>query len=502
IEIDASVQTKAMQVGITPTKRFAKVYPDARSQRFDVKRERDLPLFQARIYVREGNEGARTFQAWAKQACGIRVYFEGFRVLPYGEPKNDWLQLDADYKTRSRTLTLLDEKGFEPPVDDPDEALVFIGNSAFFGGVFLTAEGSSGLKMLVNREGFVSGTSFDSLVDALRTAVYLSVRVRAAAKKPTRQKRRLDRSQVKDDRQEDVVSRLELSQAVGVTIERAAGFAREAKALAATGNVQAAANKIDDAAAEFSKGAEVSERLMTEGKILRVMASVGTQMTAFVHEIRSILGMSQALEAAVSEISTAFKLPATHRRRLAELRSAISDLRRGIERQASYLVDIVSPDARRRRSRQKLAERLEAACRIVAGPAARRHISIENDIPAELKSPLMFPAELTVIFSNLLTNAVKACEDMGRIRATGEIDSEGNTIVRIENSGVSVDLKNAERWFRPFESTTTDIDPILGQGMGMGLPITRNLLEEYGAQIEFVRPSRNFATAIQIIFLK
>ena len=38
-----------------------------------------------------------------------------------------------------------------------------------------------------------------------------------------------------------------------------------------------------------------------------------------------------------------------------------------------------------------------------------------------------------------------------------------------------------ERWFRPFESSTVEIDSFLGQGMGLGLTITRNMLEPYGA---------------------
>jgi signal transduction histidine kinase len=69
----------------------------------------------------------------------------------------------------------------------------------------------------------------------------------------------------------------------------------------------------------------------------------------------------------------------------------------------------------------------------------------------------------------------------------------------VENTGTAVDLEDAERWFRPFESTTLETDPVLGQGMGMGLPITRNMLEEYGASIQFVSPSRGFATAIEIV---
>jgi signal transduction histidine kinase len=112
----------------------------------------------------------------------------------------------------------------------------------------------------------------------------------------------------------------------------------------------------------------------------------------------------------------------------------------------------------------------------------------------------MFPAELTVVFSNLLTNAVKAAGEAGRIRATARQDGEGQVILKIENTGPAVDLADAERWFRPFESTTVEVDPVLGQGMGMGLPITRNMLEEYGASIRFVSPSRGFSTALEIAF--
>lgn len=239
---------------------------------------------------------------------------------------------------------------------------------------------------------------------------------------------------------------------------------------------------------------------MTEGAILRVLASVGTQMAAFVHEINSILGMSKSLEGAVAEIGREVSLNAAQRKKLAQLRSAIEDLRRGIERQASYLTDVVSPDARRRRSRLKLAERFDAGRRLVAGPASRRGVEIKNEITADLKSPPMFPAELTVIFSNLLTNAVKAAGEGGAIRASGRQDAEGRVVLCIENTGTPIKLDDAERWFRPFESTTLETDPVLGQGMGMGLPITRNMLEEYGASIQFVRASRGFATAAEIVF--
>ncbi len=130
--------------------------------------------------------------------------------------------------------------------------------------------------------------------------------------------------------------------------------------------------------------------------------------------------------------------------------------------------------------------------------ATRRNISISNAIPEDLKSPPIFAAELTAVFANLLTNAVKASGDGGKIRSSGS-QSERGTIVRL-GGGVAVKLSEGERWFRPFESSTTAVDSILGQGMGLGLTITRRILEEYGATIQFVKPTAGFSTALEIVF--
>ena len=110
----------------------------------------------------------------------------------------------------------------------------------------------------------------------------------------------------------------------------------------------------------------------------------------------------------------------------------------------------------------------------------------------------MFAAELTTIFSNLLTNAVKAAGEEGIIRATGKRTADA-VILRLENTGVAVPPTKGERWFRPFESSTTRVDAVLGQGMGLGLPITRSMLAEYGGTIKFVEPSSSFSTALEII---
>jgi hypothetical protein len=110
------------------------------------------------------------------------------------------------------------------------------------------------------------------------------------------------------------------------------------------------------------------------------------EIDADIHEINGLLEMAGAMEKSLSTISTMQGLPKEHRRQLATLQRDVGDLKRAVERQASYLVDVVTPDARRRRSRQVIADRFETGVKLIASSAERRGIKILNNIPHDLRS--------------------------------------------------------------------------------------------------------------------
>ena len=244
-----------------------------------------------------------------------------------------------------------------------------------------------------------------------------------------------------------------------------------------------------------------ADRVISEGSLFHVLASVGTQMAAFAHEMNALLGASQTLREGLKAILEDPSLSTAQQHRVRLAWAAAVDLTQWIERHASYLVDVVTPDARRRRSRQTVADRFDAAVRLVKYSAERRRIRIENQIPAGLRTLAMFPAELTTVFANLLTNAVKGAGEGGRI-GTSAASDDGCLRVRVQNTGVAVDLGEAERWFEPFQSTTEEVNPVLGQGMGLGLAITKRVLDYYGIEIAFVEPDPPYATAIEMVFPK
>ena len=135
-------------------------------------------------------------------------------------------------------------------------------------------------------------------------------------------------------------------------------------------------------------------------------------------------------------------------------------------------------------------------------PAAERMgVELENRAPKDLRTPPIYRAELATVLTNVLSNAIKAAGHDGRIVATAGT-TEDHRWLRLENTGTPVDLASAERWFRPFQSTTLQrLDPLLGQGMGLGLPITRSMLGDYNGTIRFVVPEEpGMATAVEIRF--
>lgn len=496
IEIDAS--RDAIRYGVAPTRKLQRELPHAESRTYETTPadSAHAPSFMARILMRTGAApGPRNQREWLGRISGVRVYMEGFRVLPYGDGRSDWLSLNRDVVERSRSV--IDRATTLAAIDD-EQADQNIGlhqlpEKHFFGAVFLLTNEARGLEMLINREGFLPNASFDALVSAIRGGIHLATRAHASATAPRRDERRRTRESTTDD------AEVHGSAALGALVSEANVLITTARTLSERGQIMDTGPHISAAAVKLQELAVQTRSFSEEAAMMRVLASLGAQLASFVHELNAVLAMAQGVEAALNALRSE-EGDKRKRQRLGEIVKAVGDLRRQIEKQASFLVDVVTPDARRRRRRLPIGQVFDSAARLVAEQAARQQIEIRNNIADDLKTPPMFPAEATMLFSNLLTNAVKAAGPNGKIYAHGRLAKDGRTVVRIENTGIEVDPADGERWFRPFESASAVSDPQLGYGMGLGLPITRSMLEEYGAEVSFVRPQARYATAVEVVF--
>nr|BFE83817.1 hypothetical protein GCM10020093_064180 [Planobispora longispora] len=518
LEIDAL--GPVVRFGIQPTVNTFDRDEEARSYFFEKPHPNpsEGPFFSARIYARESRlatDRASDLARFNQRRGGIRVYLEGFRVLPYGGAKDDWLGLDRDYARRPRSFDIDLDSSALTELPQEKEGFLSQGNDQYFGAVFLTARGAATLRPVVNREGFVEDESFELLRNLVRAGVDLVTRARAARLRNKQEEERAAeeeelRTSVYDDRSRETPtepkgSPLCLSPTpppssdIQRTIRNPIITARQelvilggAEDLSADllPQVERAKSALD--LAESRARAWEDERVM-----LRVLAGVGLQLAAFVHEINGLQGQANSIrDLAGYAIGT--QDPKETTKLLRTLSEAVDTLAQSLARQSSYLTDIVGPDARRRRRRIRLTELADTSIDFLTQSMADRGIRLEVDMQSGVKTLPIFPAEATIITTNLLTNAIKAAGPGGRIRLRGYEAADGRVVITVENTGVAVDLSDSERWFKPFESTTTEMDIVLGQGLGLGLPITRRMVEEYGGMATFVAPSNGFSTAVEV----
>ncbi|SCG36068.1 Signal transduction histidine kinase [Micromonospora zamorensis] len=541
IEIDGLGE--AVRYKISPLKSYAQQEPEARSYYFEkLDPGSERPRFQARIFTHPNSSTRRgPLAGFVRSNSGVRVYLEGFRVLPYGEHGDDWLGIDRDYRTGPRFYEIdIDQDASDALEEDKKEALAATSNLGYFGAVFLTEDNSGGLKSLVNREGFVPDSTFQSLVDLVKTGIRLSVRVRRAVanRVAERERAQADADAVCDAETDAadtpttgptaspriVKPEEEQTDAPGngwssegregnptrtsdaltpvVVHVRAEAVIRDARTVAQNlrGSNYPVAESIElkKLLAGFRVVETELERLQSLQPDLRILASVGLQLGAFVHDVNGMLGQAGTVRQLLEPLLSDPELSRSGAQRVRRVVKALDELAHSLARQSSYLTDVLITDPRRRRSRQKIKERLAVVERLLHNQLVQRKVVIDDALPEDLLSPPIFPAELGVLLTNLLTNAVKNAGSPGKIRVEGRQFGRRGITLLIHNTGVAVDLSESNRWFLPFETTTTDVDEVLGQGLGLGLPITKALVEDYRGDIDFVEPPTGYATSIRI----
>ena len=102
------------------------------------------------------------------------------------------------------------------------------------------------------------------------------------------------------------------------------------------------------------------------------------------------------------------------------------------------------------------------------------------------------PAELSVVFRNLLENALGASEGAGEVHVTvARADGDGGLAVTVDDRGRGVSDTDLERIFEPYFSTSSG-------GTGLGLPIARRIVEEHGGTIEAQKRRRGAHLVIEL----
>lgn len=123
---------------------------------------------------------------------------------------------------------------------------------------------------------------------------------------------------------------------------------------------------------------------------------------------------------------------------------------------------------------------IDEAVAIVEKQANTQEISIHINLPRELPRLEADAGQMKTCFLNILTNAVQAMPQGGRIRVSAAFlvpNGEPERLqIRFADTGPGISPADRERIFAPYFSTKAT-------GFGLGLAITRKIVEEHGGRI-------------------
>lgn len=98
-------------------------------------------------------------------------------------------------------------------------------------------------------------------------------------------------------------------------------------------------------------------------------------------------------------------------------------------------------------------------------------------------------AELSVVFRNLLENAVKYSQDPVDVRVTVVGAAEGRVVVDISDRGIGIPARELRKIFQRFYRAGRDMQRA-ASGLGLGLFIVRNLVRRQGGRVEALSEGR------------
>jgi PAS domain S-box-containing protein len=227
---------------------------------------------------------------------------------------------------------------------------------------------------------------------------------------------------------------------------------------------------------EWRQAQQETERLQHEIAHVGRISMMGQLASALAHELNQPLG-AILRNAEAAELFMKSETPD-----LEEIRAILADIRADDQR-AGNVIDRMRALLKGHDLDTRMldvAELVDSVADLTRSDAATRQVKLEVEVPVDLPPVRGDRVHLQQVLLNLILNGMDALNDAGledrRVMVCARVDGAQTVEIAVSDTGHGIAAGKLGNVFDPFFTTKPD-------GMGMGLPISRTIIEAHGGRL-------------------
>jgi PAS domain S-box-containing protein len=235
-------------------------------------------------------------------------------------------------------------------------------------------------------------------------------------------------------------------------------------------------SKITRDLTERKRAEQVLQEAKAEMAHMARVTTMGELAASIAHEI------NQPLSAIVNNANASKRMLASEPRDLEEVRLAVADIAEAGTRAAEVISRIRTflKKAVPGKARVDVNQMIREVIALTLGELEKHHVSVRTELGSGLAPAQGDRVQLQQVILNLVMNGIEAMTPIAdRLRVLlirSQPDESGGVLVSVQDSGAGLDPKNVGHVFDTFFTTKPT-------GMGMGLPISRSIIEAHGGRL-------------------
>jgi signal transduction histidine kinase len=204
------------------------------------------------------------------------------------------------------------------------------------------------------------------------------------------------------------------------------------------------------------------------------VTTMGELTASLAHEIK------QPITAAITDARTCMRWLDRDAPDLAEAREAATRLVKDATRAADIInrISVLFKKGALQRELVDVNELIREMIVLLRSEANRYSISIVTELAEDLPKVMADRVQLQQVFMNLMLNGIDAMKGTtggGELTIKSKAD-HGQLLISVSDTGVGLAAEQAEQIFKAFFTTKDN-------GTGMGLPISRSIIESHGGRL-------------------